>query len=64
MKIQISMTLNMNDEQMRSWANEYGLDTEEVPQDARNMIGDIVKEAIERTYHVPEFTTITRYTVK
>lgn len=64
MNIKVSINLHMSDEQLQSWANEYGLSADEVEADAHGTISDIIREHVEQIYHVAEFTTITRYTVK
>lgn len=64
MQIKMSVTLHMSDEQMRSWADEYGLDMNEVAADAREMIAGLVHEQIKQMMHVREFTSLTGFTVK
>ena len=64
MKMNISVTVTMSDEQLRSWANEYGLAIVEAEADARNMIGDLVEEAVKRVPHVRDFVTVTDYQVQ
>jgi hypothetical protein len=64
MEIKISFTLNMNDEQMHAWANEYGLDMGEVSSDATGHIGEIVQATVKSIPHVQDFTRVTGFTVK
>lgn len=63
MQIKLNITLHMSNEQMRSWANEYGLDMNEVSADAREMIAGLVHEQVKQMPHVREFTSLTGFTV-
>ena len=64
MKIRMTITLDMDDTQMHSWAHEYGLDMDEVASDASEHIGDMVREHVENISQVRDFATITRFAVK
>jgi hypothetical protein len=64
MEIKISLTLSMNDEQMHAWANEYGLDMDEVSSDATGHISEIVHATIKNIPHVQDFTRVTGFMVK
>lgn len=64
MQIKMNVTLHMTDEQMRSWANEYGLDMSEVASDATEHLAGLVHEQIKQMSHVREFTSLTGFTVK
>ena len=64
MKIRISFELDMNDEQMHYWANEYGLDMAEVASDATGHLGELVQERVKALHHVEEFTSMRNYQVR
>lgn len=64
MNITITIKLNMDDAQMKAWAREYGLNTEEVASDATHHIGELVREHVEAMPHVEEFTTVKSFQVK
>lgn len=64
MQVKMSVTLHLSDEQMHAWANEYGLDMEEVATDATEHLGALVHEAIKQVPHVGEFASLTGFTVK
>jgi len=64
MKIKISFELEMTDENLHAWANEYGLEMDEVASDATHHLGELVQDKVSRMMHVKEFTTVRNYQVK
>lgn len=64
MDIEISFTLHLDDNQMKDWALEYGLNLSEVASDATNHLGALVLENIKTMMHVEQFTTVKNYHVK
>lgn len=64
MQIKMTITLHMNEQQLRDWANEYGLSKDEAPTDATEHLGGLVHAAIKQVQQVEEFTTVTGFTVK
>jgi hypothetical protein len=63
-KINISFELEMNDKQMSAWANEYGLDMEDVASDATGHLGSLIREHVKNLYHVEEFASLKNYQVR
>ncbi len=52
MKIQLTVTLELNEDQKRAWANKYGLGMDEVASDATQYLGALVREHIEQMPHL------------
>lgn len=63
MDIKISFTLSMNDDNLKDWALEYGLDMSEVASDATNHLAGLVQEAVKGVSHVEEFATVKHFRV-
>ena len=64
MQIKMTVTLHLSADQMRAWANEYGLDADEVADDAREHLSALVYEHVKQIPHVGEFASLTDFTVK
>jgi len=64
MKIKISFELEMNDDNLKGWANEYGLDASEVASDATHHLGELVREHVKAIHHVEEFASLKNYQVR
>jgi hypothetical protein len=64
MDIKISFTLSMNDDNLKDWALEYGLDMSEVSSDATNHLGELVREHVKAIQHVEEFASLKNFRVQ
>jgi hypothetical protein len=64
MKIKVSFELEMSPDNLRDWANEYGLDMSEVANDATHHLGELIRETVKGMSHVEEFTFMKNYRVQ
>lgn len=63
-KIRISFELEMTPENLKDWANEYGLDLAEASSDATGHLGDLVRAAVKGIMQVEDFATLRNYHVR
>lgn len=63
-KIRISFELEMTPENLKDWANEYGLDLSEASSDATGHLGDLVRAAVKGIMQVEDFATLRNYHVR
>lgn len=64
MKIHISFELEMTPENLKDWANEYGLDLSEAASDATGHLGELVNAAVKGIMQVEDFATLRNYHVR
>lgn len=63
MKIKISFELEMSPENLKDWANEYGLGMVEASSDATNHLGALIFEQVKTMQHVEQFATVKHFRV-
>lgn len=61
MQIKIAITFEMDADQLKNWADKYGLDQSEAASDADKRIRSLVQEHIEQMFQMTDFTTIKRF---
>lgn len=64
MGIKISFELDMTPDDLRSWANEYGLEMDEAASDAAHHLGELVREHVKAISQVQEFAKVKNYQVR
>lgn len=64
MQIKMTVTLHLSEAQRKAWADEYGLDMDEVNEDAKGHLSALVHEHVKQIPHVGEFASLTGFTVK